>query len=929
MIIDKTRELIIKAKLYILYNPTPPVADGYYSANSTVQDPENLYPINRNSQQDKFTILGDKKYNLKASFFNNVTSINNSHIPPVNTQIGATRCTFAYGSIEPDKAHPLYNLLKGPSEGYAPNFVGDGIKFSEQTQVLPQNPNLAVPTMPYVKSNPFGAQKELTTYNIWALVDSSGNILSTDSTKYKGQISSYNNSPVLENKSDIYGESSVTINSPESTSYIKRIYPLSKDVIYDEDSTLYAVKKSVQNGQETNTVISQKVTERGSENNSFHLSLSPVFDQNNRNGKDSVIVVRIGYASKKYNNVEYVIEFRPNRTKFFTITPDNQVLEQKIDNLPVASYLNNIDGSIDLYMHFLKDIALIGFSPDSTTWKNLSPISQSKNSDSSKNKFINFLPKDASITIQCSYASCNVSYGALAFNNFDSRSDDYRPHITFSHNTSQPTFELDGYAGYKNIKDNGVSHYGDARSGSTQVEFVSDYVNNGYGQVRYNSVIGGPILSKVENKLLNDKGLPIYQLAPDNSLLYLIGGSDPGSTAPAYDISQYVESWDVTYSNGNSNLIFSDATVVLKNFDAGYDQETKYNGMNILSLIEKNLIAIELSAGYGDETNIFFQGFIMNTTTERSASGSQTTFSCVDIGKEVLSSTQFQNFVLFAGSKIKYSIYRCFQHSGFHPYLRLMENPGYLKSLEANMSYTQLDNRQVMASQGESIMSKLSIFLNDYMTKQSELPFLRFDYSRQVFEIDWRYDKKFKDELKLFGIDLADANTRDAYFKEQLEDWHGLLAGNFRIQTDNANFYSYFEARGSGYEGFVTDYQPFSQKEAFQSITKGDFSSFGYVGFNKPLYKNLNNLFPDFLSVRSWLRNKIDVLKKPVYKLEFTCYVKRPLNVHGSFVIKSMSNNPSKVTDAYLYTSVTYRCDKKNNLLTATVTGAQSTLLEK
>jgi hypothetical protein len=45
MIVDKTRELVIKAKLYVLYNETPPVANGYYSAVSTTKDPENSFPI--------------------------------------------------------------------------------------------------------------------------------------------------------------------------------------------------------------------------------------------------------------------------------------------------------------------------------------------------------------------------------------------------------------------------------------------------------------------------------------------------------------------------------------------------------------------------------------------------------------------------------------------------------------------------------------------------------------------------------------------------------------------------------------------------------------------------------------------------------------------------------------------------------------------
>jgi hypothetical protein len=141
--------------------------------------------------------------------------------------------------------------------------------------------------------------------------------------------------------------------------------------------------------------------------------------------------------------------------------------------------------------------------------------------------------------------------------------------------------------------------------------------------------------------------------------------------------------------------------------------------MNILSLIEKNMIVIELAAGYNDESNIFFQGFITNTTTERQASGSLTTFDCADVGKVVLENTKFQNYVLFAGSKIKYAIFRCFEHSGFYPYFRLYENPGYIKSINANMSYTQLDTKQVIAIQGESIISKLTVFLDEYMTKQT------------------------------------------------------------------------------------------------------------------------------------------------------------------------------------------------------------------
>ena len=926
MIVDKTRELKVVAKLYALYNETPPIANGYYSTQSTGKDPENLNPINRNTQQDRAISLGGKNYNLNPSFFGEVSSLGNGHLPPVNTEIGAPRCTFAYGSIKPGEVHPQYNLLKGPSEKYSPNFVGDGLKVSEPSAVTPLNPTLSVPSLPYSTNNPFGAKEALTTYNIWALVDSNDNLITTDSIYLRGQYSNTSaGQPDLQNLGDINGESRIQLNSTNTTSIIKRIFPLSKDVVYDENSNLYGVKKTIDsNKQETNTLVTQKVTERGGENNSFHLTVSPTFTPSNINGKESIIIITIGYPSKKYNNVAYQIEISPNKNEFYLITPDGQKLKQRFN-----SSQNQSSQYLDLYMHFLKDIVLIGFSPDTTTWQNLSPLSQQKNSDSVKNKFINYLPSDATITISCNYASCTVQYGALAFNNFDTRFDDHRPHVTFSHDTTTPTFELDPYDGYKKIKNGGVSHYLDSRGNASQLEFIDSYVNDGYGQVRFNSVIGGPILNKIENKLSDPQGLPKYSLAPDNSLLVPIGGQD-SNKLPAYDISEYVESWEVDYQHGDSNLVFSSARVILKNFDAGYSQDTLYNGMNILSLIEKNMIVIELSAGYDDELNIFFQGFILNTTTERSASGSITTFTCSDVGKVVLENTQFQNYVLFAGSKITYAIYRCFEHSGFHPYFRLYKDPGYNNSIEANMSYTQIDSKQVIATQGESIISKLTVFLDEYMTKQPEMPFLRFDYSRQIFEMNWRYASKYRDELKLFGVDLTKANTRDTFFNENLEDWHGLLAGQFTIFTNNGNFFRSFEARGFGYEGFSVRRYTQPQKKMYDALVAGDFNGVqGYVGFDKKFYENLGERFPDWLGVDTWLRNKIDILKNPIYNVSFSCFVKRPLNNHGSFIIKSMMKQNARATDAYLYTAVNYSCDKKNNLIIARVTGTQAKKLVK
>ncbi len=952
MINDATRELKLSAKLYVLYNPYNPIADGYYSSSSTVQDPENLNPINRNSQQDKFQTLGGVKYNLKPSFFQNIPNLMNAHIPPVNVEIGAPRCTFSYGSIVPGEIHPIYNLLKGPTkeQGYNPNFIKpdaiissaignttgtggtSGTGITENKMV-----DRSIPIIPYSIKNYYGSSNILTTYNIWGIVDPANiDSLSTiDCKKYEGQITktaTKKDAPLLQTKTDINGESTIKFESPKAISYCKRLFPLKYDAAYDDNAYVYAVKTTNSDSnfstQQEQKIIAKKVIEKGGANNSFHLSISPTFDQNNENGIQSQINIRIGKASKQYNNLAYQLEINPNKVKFYAITPDGQFLEQKFNGGIPSGGL-----SIELFMHFINDIVLVGFTPDPSQWNSIFPISQDKFLENNKNKFINYLPEDATIYIENRYASCEIQYGALAFNNFDPnpQSTVYEPYITFQHNTEYPLFTFTPYNGYKDVKENGTSHYEDTRSGSSQVQFINAYVNKGYGQIKFNSVIGGPIFQKIENNFTYKPQSRTYELAPDNSLLYLTGSNHNPFDPKAFDITEYLEGWTVNYDQNYSNLIFSTAEVTLKNFDVGRDPSTydyKFSGMNILSLIEKNMIVLELSAGYGDESNIFFQGFIKGTKTTRTASESVTTFTCTDVGQEVLEASQFKNFVLFAGSKIRFAIQRCFEHSGFHPYFRLYDNKGYVNSIEANMSYTQLESKQIQCTQGEPIIGKLEMLLDKFITKQEERPFLRFNYSRQLFEMDWRYDSIYRDNLKLFGIDLRDANTRNAYFSKNLQDWHGLLTGPYTVSTQNGNFYKFFEARGFGYEGFISARKVVPQEAMFESILNGNYTPNAYVGFEKSFYKSLGNLFPDSLAVNTWLRNKLNILLKPQFSLNFTCYVKRPLNVHGSFIVESMWNNTTRVTDAYLYTNVSYKCDKANNIITATVTGRQAFISE-
>ena len=72
---DFDRELKIKCKLYLLYNPDAPIADGYYASKQVFNDLENVNMLNKNAQNGHpimhYTCgLPYKEVNNKALNFN-------------------------------------------------------------------------------------------------------------------------------------------------------------------------------------------------------------------------------------------------------------------------------------------------------------------------------------------------------------------------------------------------------------------------------------------------------------------------------------------------------------------------------------------------------------------------------------------------------------------------------------------------------------------------------------------------------------------------------------------------------------------------------------------------------------------------------------------------------------------------------------------
>jgi hypothetical protein len=103
-----------------------------------------------------------------------------------------------------------------------------------------------------------------------------------------------------------------------------------------------------------------------------------------------------------------------------------------------------------------------------------------------------------------------------------------------------------------------------------------------------------------------------------------------------------------------------------------------------------------------------------------------------------------------------------------------------------------------------------------------------------------------------------------------------------------------------------------------------------YIGFRKYVVSSLQrNSIPDQKTLENITDQVEKVISTPVSKIRFNCYVTKPLKFHGTFTIGVFMGSSYDYTDRYLYESVGYSLDKKNNVITADVEGINIPFLIK
>lgn len=958
-LIPDPRQLVSSVKLSVMNAPDSGFFTGEYTATTQTKNLDNLNVLNYDFEPNIPLPGGDSepKYSKRLQI---LSSLQNSRIPEVNTSVSASSCTFAFGGIVPGEVHPNFNKLKGPA--YDVTFVDDPKSSAiSRTPSLTPDPKLHVPKIPFSNNG-----NVLVTYNIWNLI----NPASKEAIKFIGPSTTGNSTGTLKTINDPNGGSSVEISSIDKVTTIERIFATSSDAIYQNEA-------EVHNPDGTRQAIRARGTNGG---NGFHLN----FSASNLETDTSLITVILEPATRddRYIN-RFAIDFKLNKRPVIKIYNPSQGIYQVQSDIIAPVFDKNSMNSYDIFVHFVGPSVMFGFSPDISRWNTIVPSTKEVFCPADTKIYI----QTSNVNLRFRYSAIifnnfnnnqttnkqnhviaqfvcpqklaeNTGLMSLIYNHFEKAS--YRinnsPGSTGFNDTSNPL-------------DKNISYFADLRLSGNQFTYKYLYAaprNNNETKSRrfnfvfkliYNTTIEGPAFMQVEmpHPGVLGKELGFNMLGDQGSGYGFNNPSVENLFVPVADVTEFLESWTVRcdHSGSNMSILKKSATITLKNLD------TSNKGFKVINAIENNLICVTLEAGYLNGVLYpYFQGFITNVSYTRTGSNSTFTLTCVDILSYTLENIYFEKSMMIAGMRHDFAIDSLMAASGFWSYY-FRDNTA-ITGVDLRLNTQSVNNQDLIKlTPVDKILDKITLLI-ERLNVPGALPTFRWA-ENFGFILAGRYRADAIDnDLKFTGIRAASngigsiIDVPEAALVLQnspIADpgWHGLLTSSFVINTDMRTLAAGVKAFASSITGFLADERI---NDAFYPADPRDYSggptlldklsvkkdfispdnpfSKPYIGFRKYVVSSLQrNSIPDQKTLENITDQIEKVISTPISKISFDCYVTKPLKFHGTFAIKVFQGTTFDYTDKYVYDSISYRLDKRNNVITASVEGINIPFLIK
>jgi len=442
-------------------------------ALNIVEYPDRLSTSSAGTQQQGLTNVNNNPSTnaVNTSSPSRIQSFGNGFILPPNPDINAPYNTFIYGALN---NQPSFNLLAPPADSTMTAFPFASTYGNLLTAPLNQlsftgasNSSVATnDSAPYVPSNTSGQSintPKLTTYNMWAFVNSGS--INTSVTYQRGNNPNYPsnwNYGTATQSTDSSNQAAILVNSTNNQLVsLRRMFNLRQDCLYDPEATIVYPSSSgispTQYNQRSGTVVINP-----KENCGFMLSfdVQQFLGSSTQSSNLQGVTIKFGnldlyaQASTSSNIIQYyelVLSNSATPVLRFYHPVEQSFSELTLQGSPLNLGINRI------YIGFFGNILTVGFNENTYNWNTISSIEPNENE--SFTLLYHLIPGgrtnpqiDSSIQVDFSNIQTYFKYSGLAFKNIitssaapttydffdvDNNSDPYKK--TFSHQTSVST----------------------------------------------------------------------------------------------------------------------------------------------------------------------------------------------------------------------------------------------------------------------------------------------------------------------------------------------------------------------------------------------------------------------------------------------------------------------------------------------------------
>ncbi|MBS1722323.1 MAG: hypothetical protein JSS66_04865 [Armatimonadetes bacterium] len=999
----KPKELRGQCMLGAILLPRPGTVGGTH-AQGFVQDEEtrtisrNFITSMRNPHPGRPSTAEELIISMRL---NSIPNCSGGIIPYANMNIGAPMCTFAEGGIPAGEVSAYYDLIKGPdaasltydNQKYDPSYDSEATVSSavtgdyddaeafDTTQVV----GVPNPTLPPAYKSVFdslGADKPVArhTYNVWRRITPE----SIDGTK-----TIKNQGPTGDNFAQLPGDNSMFV-EVHGNCTLKRLFPISKDYLYTgnvDDAAVAEEDKAVlvYPADRLFKVSTRRVQMASSPNCGFQMHFwhgrprTNVITENNDAFDGSIVLEWGDENAGDAEDLVTVSRFRLTLTvnqqpKFEYFHPRSREFEAFSIVGPIFAQGQN-ESQYSVFVHFAGSVMLIGFEPNPLTWNCFSPPLSDERIDDENTQFPPYISTDATIKATFRYIATKFQYGPIAFNNYhpelitaDGLNDGIEDLGFVRANFTAPAAKSD------TIDPTALNEFFQAhrlRQPRTSEEetaleaaptYYADWRRRTQEQAQeliYYGTLSVPTDDQLTAEPRSEaecKGIVSFNTTLEGPVFFYVKPPGPAKVPEPLvkqfvkwgDMSNYLSEWTVTYSlmNDNASRVHGKAQVVLLNLAA------TQMGRKVLAFIEENKPTVTLGGGYGAPTT-FFQGQVLEVTTQRRADGtSVTTLECEDIASVLVDRLTFRKTEYFAGVRYNDIIRSCMEHTGLIDWYKEQEavightdDPeqdelglaAFRNALEIRLASTSnhpsLSTPTITGDPAESISEVIDPIL-DLIIDLNVLPVLYWDYNKGYIRLDWRFDNAFVDALEFVGT--PDENNVTFLPNVSAEFQHGVLMGDY-VETTMTDFlYTDFLVYGkTPYGEPIGAVEPEDRNSAAYSQATLDLinrsfenneplpEDIGYVGYPKwyvEVDKQSSLLTKE--AIRRRVQTLHDVRRKTYQTINFSCYVTKPLRHNGRFYLKTfVGQNTAINTDMYFYREVSYNFKKEENIITASIQG--------